>query len=87
MIDVAGGDKIPRKGGPGVCLSDLLIINKRDLAPHVGADLGVMRRDARAARGDRPMLFTDMREPDDRRAVAAWVLGELAAVRAGAAIP
>lgn len=79
VIDVAGGDKIPRKGGPGVCLSDLLIVNKRDLAPMVGADLDVMRRDAIAGRGDRAMLFTNMRDQDDRRAVATWVLHEVAA--------
>lgn len=77
VIDVAGGDKIPRKGGPGVCDSDLLVINKRDLAPHVGADLEVMRRDAEANRGERPMLFTNMRDADDRRSLAEWVLGEL----------
>ncbi len=58
VIDVAGGDKVPRKGGPGITQSDLLIINKEDLAPHVGADLDVMARDARAMRGDGPFLFT-----------------------------
>jgi urease accessory protein len=57
VIDVAGGDKVPRKGGPGITQSDLLIINKTDLAPHVGADLGVMDRDARAMRGDGPIVF------------------------------
>jgi urease accessory protein len=61
VIDVAGGDKVPRKGGPGVTRSDLLVINKIDLAPHVGADLERMRRDAGAARGARPYLFTDLR--------------------------
>jgi len=61
VIDVAGGDKIPAKGGPGITRSDLLVINKIDLAPHVGADLERMRRDAQAARGTRPFLFTDMR--------------------------
>ncbi|MBX6378027.1 MAG: urease accessory protein UreG, partial [Clostridia bacterium] len=59
VIDVAAGDKIPRKGGPGICRSDLLVINKVDLAPHVGADLSVMERDARAQRGDRPFVFTN----------------------------
>jgi len=83
VIDVAGGDKIPRKGGPGVCDSDLLVINKRDLAPHVGADLEVMRRDATTARGERPFLITDMRDADDRRALADWVLAEAEAARAG----
>ena len=61
VIDVAGGDKIPRKRGPGLILADLLIINKVDLAPYVGADLGVMERDARHVRGDAPFLFTDCR--------------------------
>jgi urease accessory protein len=57
VIDVSAGDKIPRKGGPGITRSDLLVINKTDLAPHVGADLGVMDRDARKMRGDRPFVF------------------------------
>ncbi|MDD2869275.1 urease accessory protein UreG [Neomegalonema sp.] len=61
VIDVAGGEKIPRKGGPGITRSDLLIVNKTDLAPYVGADLDVMRRDAAAQRGDRPFVFTDLR--------------------------
>ena len=61
VIDVSGGDKIPRKGGPGITQSDLLIINKTDLAPLVGADLGVMERDARRMRGDGPFLFTQVR--------------------------
>ena len=60
MIDVAGGDKVPRKGGPGITQSDLLIINKTDLAPLVGADLGVMERDARKMRGAGPFLFTQV---------------------------
>ena len=59
VIDVAGGDKIPRKNGPGITQSDLLVINKIDLAPYVGADLGVMDRDSRRMRGDRPYLFTN----------------------------
>jgi urease accessory protein len=61
VIDVAGGEKIPRKGGPGITRSDLLIINKTDLAPHVGANLDVMARDARAQRGTRPFVFTNLR--------------------------
>jgi urease accessory protein len=61
VIDVAGGEKIPRKGGPGITRSDLLIINKTDLAPHVGANLDVMARDARAQRGSRPFVFTNLR--------------------------
>jgi urease accessory protein len=61
VIDVAAGDKIPRKGGPGIMKSDLLIINKIDLAPHVGASLEVMDRDARKMRGEKPFLFTNMK--------------------------
>lgn len=61
VIDVAAGEKIPRKGGPGITRSDLLIINKMDLAPHVGADLDVMRSDTLKQRGTRPFVFTDMR--------------------------
>lgn len=60
VIDVAGGDKVPRKGGPGITRSDLLVINKTDLAPLVGADLDVMRRDAEAARGTRPTVFSSL---------------------------
>ena len=60
VIDVAGGDKVPRKGGPGITQSDLLIINKTDLAPHVGADLAVMERDARKMRGDGPTVFAQV---------------------------
>ncbi len=62
VIDVAAGDKIPRKGGPGITRSDLLVINKIDLAPHVGASLEVMERDARRMRGDRPFLFTCLKD-------------------------
>lgn len=62
VIDVAGGDKVPRKGGPGITRSDLLIINKIDLAPYVGASLEVMARDARAMRGDRPFVFSNLKE-------------------------
>ena len=61
VIDVAGGDKIPRKGGPGITKSDLLVINKTDLAPHVGADLGVMEHDARRMRNDKPFVFTNLK--------------------------
>src|ERR1700738_383625 len=61
VIDVSGGDKIPRKGGPGVTRSHLLVINKIDLAPHVGADLEVMARDAKAVRGDRPFIFSNLK--------------------------
>ena len=62
VIDVAAGDKIPRKGGPGITKSDLLVINKIDLAPHVGASLEVMERDAKKMRGDRPFVFTNLKD-------------------------
>jgi urease accessory protein len=64
VIDVAAGDKIPRKGGPGITKSDLLVINKTDLAPYVGADLGVMERDAKKMRGDKPFVFTNLKTHD-----------------------
>ena len=73
VIDVAQGEKIPRKGGPGITRSDLLIINKTDLAPHVGADLGVMDRDARRMRGDRPFVFTNMRTGEGLGSVTAFI--------------
>lgn len=73
VIDVAEGDKIPRKGGPGITRSDLLVINKIDLAPYVGADLSVMERDSRKMRGDRPFLFTDIRGRSGVDAVIAWI--------------
>jgi len=74
VIDVAGGDKIPRKGGPGITRSDLLVINKIDLAPHVGASLEVMDRDARKMRGDRPFVFTSIRGGQGVDAVADFVI-------------
>jgi urease accessory protein len=74
VIDVAGGDKIPRKGGPGITRSDLLVINKTDLAPHVGASLEVMDRDARKMRGDRPFVFTSIRGGQGVDAVADFVI-------------
>src|SRR5690349_15908997 len=61
VIDVAGGEKIPRKGGPGITKSDLLVINKTDLAPHVGADLSVMRADTLRMRGERPFVMTNLK--------------------------
>ena len=73
VIDVSGGDKIPRKGGPGVTRSDLLVINKIDLAPQVGASLEVMARDAKAARGDRPFLFTNLKSGEGVPEVIAWI--------------
>ena len=77
VIDVAGGDKIPRKGGPGITRSDLLVINKTDLAPHVGADLSVMDRDAKMMRGDKPYIFTNLKTRDGVDAVIAWIRSEL----------
>jgi urease accessory protein len=77
VIDVAGGDKIPRKGGPGVMRSDLLVINKIDLAPHVGASLDVMARDARRMRGDRPFVFTNLKSGAGLEEVVTWIRREL----------
>jgi urease accessory protein len=74
VVDVAGGDKVPRKGGPGVTRSDLLVINKTDLAPLVGADLSVMDRDARAVRHDRPVAFVSLRTMEGFDRVVRWVL-------------
>jgi urease accessory protein len=73
VIDVAEGDKIPRKGGPGITRSDLLVINKIDLAPYVGADLQVMDRDSKKMRGDRPFVFTNIREKDGVQVVIDWI--------------
>ncbi len=84
VIDVSGGDKIPRKGGPGTSRSDLLVINKTDLAPLVGASLEVMARDAKAQRGDRPTVFTNLRDREGIDAVLAWVEDRLAAAQATA---
>jgi len=73
VVDVAGGDKVPRKGGPGVTRSDLLVINKTDLAPLVGADLAVMDRDARAIRGGKPILFTNLKSGEGLDGVIDWI--------------
>jgi urease accessory protein len=77
VIDVAEGDKIPRKGGPGIMRSDLLVINKIDLAPYVGADLGVMERDATRMRGARPFVFTNLRDGTGADTVVGWIRREL----------
>jgi urease accessory protein len=77
VIDVAGGDKVPRKGGPGVTASDLLVVNKTDLAPLVGADLDVMARDAARVREGRPVVFTDLRNEPGAAPVVAWLRGRL----------
>lgn len=74
VIDVAAGDKIPRKGGPGITRSDLLIINKIDLAPHVGASLEVMDRDARKMRGERPFVFTNLKTGHGLDTVVSFVI-------------
>ncbi len=76
VIDVAAGDKIPRKGGPGITRSDLLVINKTDLAPHVGASLEVMERDARRMRGERPFVFTSLRRGEGLEAVVEFIRRE-----------
>ncbi|MGD3110972.1 urease accessory protein UreG [Streptomyces sp. YGL11-2] len=78
VIDVAGGDDIPRKGGPGVTTADLLVINKTDLAPYVGVDLDGMARDAKAQRGELPVAFTALKQPNGVRPVAEWVRARLA---------
>jgi len=74
VIDVAAGDKIPRKGGPGITKSDLLVINKTDLAPHVGASLEIMDRDARKMRGERPFVFTNLKTREGIEPIAAFVV-------------
>ncbi|UTW52480.1 urease accessory protein UreG [bacterium SCSIO 12827] len=75
VIDVSAGEEIPRKGGPGITRSDLLVINKTDLAPHVGADLAVMDRDAKRMRGDRPFVFTNMKAGAGVTEIVALVRG------------
>jgi len=77
VIDVAEGDKIPRKGGPGITRSDLLVINKIDLAPYVGASLEVMERDARRLRGARPFIFTDLVRGIGVPDVVSWIKSEV----------
>src|ERR1700676_1243721 len=81
VIDVAEGDKIPRKGGPGITRSDLLVINKIDLAPYVGADLDVMRRDSKKMRGERPFLLISLRHGDGVPELLQWVQWQFASVR------
>ena len=73
VIDVAEGDKIPRKGGPGITRSDLLVINKIDLAPYVGASLEVMDRDSKKMRGERPFVFTNIRGDENVDIVVEWI--------------
>ena len=73
VIDVSGGEKIPRKGGPGITRSDLLVINKTDLAPYVGASLAVMERDAKLMRNERPFVMSNMKSGDGAAAVAEFI--------------
>ena len=76
VIDVAEGDKIPRKGGPAIRFSDLMIVNKIDLAPYVGADLGVMERDSKKMRGERPTIFADLKTEKGLNEVIEWLKSE-----------
>ena len=76
VIDVSAGDKIPRKGGPGITKSDLLVINKTDLAPHVGADLGIMDRDAKQMRADKPFVFSNLKATDGLADIVDFVVKE-----------
>lgn len=73
VIDVAGGEKIPRKGGPGITRSDLLVINKIDLAPYVGADLSVMESDTKRMRGTQPFVFTNLKDGTGVSSIADWI--------------
>jgi len=77
VIDVAAGDKIPRKGGPGIARSDLLVINKIDLADYVGADLEVMERDSKRMRGGKPFVFTNLRQGKGVEKIVSWIQREL----------
>jgi urease accessory protein len=74
VIDVAAGDKIPRKGGPGITKSDLLVINKTDLAPLVGASLEVMDRDAKKMRGERPFVFTNLKKQEGLKSIIDFII-------------
>ncbi len=86
VLDCAGGDDVPRKGGPGVARADLLVINKVDLARYVGADVDLMLADAARQRGERPTLALSLRDPNGVAALGTWVRGELDAWRAGALV-
>ncbi len=87
VIDVAAGDKIPRKGGPGITKSDLLVINKIDLAPYVGASLEVMERDARKMRGDKPFVFTNLKTGEGLAVVVAFIQQQSAIAPLGTPSP
>jgi urease accessory protein len=86
VLDCAGGDDVPRKGGPGVARSDLLVINKVDLAPYVGSDVALMLADAARQRAGRPTLAVSLRDPDSVAALCAWVRTQLGAWRDGALV-
>jgi urease accessory protein len=86
VLDCAGGDDVPRKGGPGIARADLLVINKVDLAPYVGADVALMLADAAARRGERPTLAVSLREEAAVAALCAWVERQLAAWRGGSLV-
>lgn len=77
VIDVAAGDKIPRKGGPGITKSDLLVINKIDLAPYVGADLGVMERDALKMRGEKPFIFSNLKSQEGLAKITDFIVKKM----------
>ena len=83
VIDVSAGDKIPRKGGPGITRSDLLVINKTDLAPYVGADLGVMARDSKKMRGKRPFVFTQIKVGDGLQTIVDFIVEAGGLTRSG----
>lgn len=87
VIDVSAGDKIPRKGGPGITRSDLLVINKIDLAPLVGADLGVMDRDARRMRGERPFYFTNLKAGEGLTRIIDFIVEQGGLPEAGSVTP
>ncbi len=87
IIDVAEGEKVPRKGGPGIIRSDLLLINKIDLAPYVGADLKIMERDALRQRGARPFIFTNLKTGEGVPALVGWLVGKIDSLKAGNAEP
>jgi urease accessory protein len=84
VLDTAGGDDVPRKGGPGVAMADVLVINKVDLAPYVGADVDRMLSDASERRPGRPVVPTSLVEPSGAEVIASWIRDELAAWRSGA---
>jgi urease accessory protein len=86
VLDTAGGDDVPRKGGPGVATADLLVINKVDLAPHVGADTARMASDAAERRAGGPVLLTSLRTPEGAEPVASWVIDQLTRVRLQGAV-